>query len=510
MGTHTKPFHNMSFTFHFFIFTTLILKCVCQQNSNAYEIDDNDPDEENFCVLHENGEPINCNTSDDGKVRSSMDCTGVEQGSLATTCKFENICYDGRNRDYIPVADAYRRVQNSMPFYDGTKDWVYFSEDSNTKVPPIALLGHRSKNEFSANVSTALLDEDSDEIEWVNGVALFSYRQYHQNYYHIIMDDMIGMWWTVYHHFQHAEELPRDVKIVVLDDQGGMGMDGDNMLSALTVEPIVKRSDLHTSGKLVCFRRALVGQAERSWGGPGRRFIKPEMLRQFHQFLRNGARALATAQIELEEETRSGIIEDLSIVSVEKPRAAVLFRKSTRLVLNEQEVLDGLRQAFPRVEFFEFRPEQYSFAQQVWQMMNTTLLIGVHGAGLTNHLFLPDQASLLEILPYHWERHAYGRISALLGYHYFAWRNTDKSKTVFHESIFDGIPGVPEADKEIIRNANEKPMSLKSPGSLAAEKYWINQDTIVNVPELIEVVRKALSVGLNAELLSETATHTEL
>ena len=41
---------------------------------------------------------------------------------------------------------------------------------------------------------------------------------------------------------------------------------------------------------------------------------------------------------------------------------------------------------------------------------------------------------------------------------YFAWRNTDKSKTVFHESIFDGIPGVPEADKEIIRNANEKPM----------------------------------------------------
>lgn len=37
-----------------------------------------------------------------------------------------------------------------------------------------------------------------------------------------------------------------------------------------------------------------------------------------------------------------------------------------------------------------------------------------------------------------------------------------------------------------------------------------SSDSIVNVPELIEVVREALSVGLNAELLSETATHTEL
>jgi hypothetical protein len=120
------------------------------------------------------------------------------------------------------------------------------------------------------------------------------------NYYHIIMDDMIGMWWTIYHHFQDAEELPvkwncvffdynlfvmferilqRDVNLIILDDQGDMKMDGDSMLryvslivgsitndifvvvSSLTTEPIIKRSDLHKSGKLVCLRRVLVGQA---------------------------------------------------------------------------------------------------------------------------------------------------------------------------------------------------------------------------------------------------------
>jgi hypothetical protein len=53
---------------------------------------------------------------------------------------------------------------------------------------------------------------------------------------------------------------------------------------------------------------------------------------------------------------------------------------------------------------------------------------------------------------------AFMQLPTKIVFSYFAWRNTDKSKTVFHESIFDGIPNVPEADKEIIRNADEKPM----------------------------------------------------
>jgi len=123
---------------------------------------------------------------------------------------------------------------------------------------------------------------------------------------------------------------------------------------------------------------------------------------------------------------------------------------------------------------------------------------------------MPDNSAVVEILPWHWERHAYGRICEILGYTYVAWRNTDRASTRFHESTFDGFPYVSEADRETIRKADSKPMEMKSPGALAAEKYWINQDTIVNVPEFVDSVRTALKTGLNQRILAGQHYHTEL
>lgn len=99
-----------------------------------------------------------------------------------------------------------------------------------------------------------------------------------------------------------------------------------------------------------------------------------------------------------------------------------------------------------------------SFQEQVSAMRNTTVLIGVHGAGLTNLLFLPDRAAIVEILPWHWDRRAYERIGHLLGYFYRPWNNENRDDTQFDEKTFDSFPACSEEDREIIRTADSKPM----------------------------------------------------
>ena len=170
-----------------------------------------------------------------------------------------------------------------------------------------------------------------------------------------------------------------------------------------------------------------------------------------------------------------------------------------------------------------------SFQEQVAAMRNTTVLIGVHGAGLTNLLFLPDHAAIVEVLPWHWDRRAYERIGQLLGYTYRAWRNDERADTQFDEKTFDMFPACSEEDRETIRNADSKPMvrvglsevlfqcfvqHLKGIAALAAEKYWINQHTRVDVASFVEVVSAALDTGLNGALGGSAAAkrvhHSEL
>jgi hypothetical protein len=387
--------------------------------------------------------------------------------------------------------------------YLGSFDFVLFDPARRLPtpaVPDVSLLGYKSnENMFNVNVSSESLRPS--DVAWLDHDVVLVYRQYLANYYHIIMDDMIAIWWTLLHHHPAAATLgdpPRNLQFLLLDDNSKSSIDIDAMFAVLSTPPILTRRHLHDRGGLVCIRRAIVGAAERSYGGPGRRFITDGLLNQFHKHLRNGAFASLDAASSTSPSDAAALARPRAV------RIAMLFRSGQRVVLNEAEVMQGLRDAFPGAEVFEYRPDDMTFGGQVAAVRNATLLIGVHGAGLTNLMFLPTGAAVVEILPWHWERHAYERMSAILGYTYGKWANTDRSATVFPEEItWKHFPATSEEDREIIRTADSKPMNLRGQAGLAAEKYWINQDTRVNVAEFVGVVRKTLSASpLNAALLA--------
>lgn len=377
------------------------------------------------------------------------------------------------------------------------------SSSSSSALPDVSLLGYKSnENMFNANVSHESLRRA--DVVWLEHDVVLVYRQYLANYYHIIMDDMIAIWWTLVHHHPAAAALgdpPRTLQFLLLDDNAKSAIDIDAMFAVLTSQPILTRRHLHDRGALVCMRRAVVGAAERSYGGPGRRFISDALLNQFHKHLRRGA------FLALDAAAGTAPADAAALSTPRAVRIAMLFRSGQRVVLNEAEVMQGLRDAFPRADVFEYRPDDMTFGGQVAAVRNATLLIGVHGAGLTNLMFLPTGAAVVEILPWHWERHAYERMSAILGYTYGKWANADRAATVFPEEItWKHFPATSEEDREIIRTADSKPMNLRGQAGLAAEKYWINQDTRVNVPQFVDVVRKTLNASpLNAALQQQTA-----
>ena len=74
-------------------------------------------------------------------------------------------------------------------------------------------------------------------------------------------------------------------------------------------------------------------------------------------------------------------------------RKLYIPRLSKRVVLNEKDLL-GLLDGF---EVFD--PGQHSFAKQIKMFSEAEMIVGAHGAGLTNLLFAPEGCRVLELFP---------------------------------------------------------------------------------------------------------------
>ncbi|XP_035743152.1 EGF domain-specific O-linked N-acetylglucosamine transferase-like isoform X2 [Vespa mandarinia] len=110
----------------------------------------------------------------------------------------------------------------------------------------------------------------------------------------------------------------------------------------------------------------------------------------------------------------------------EKIRVTLLSRDTQyRKILNEEELVQALKEN----KEYEVRKVVYnkkvSFKKQLQITRNTDIFIGIHGAGLTHLLFLPDWAAVFEI--YNCEDPScYKDLARLRGVKYFTWEDNSK------------------------------------------------------------------------------------
>ncbi|KAF7693436.1 EGF domain-specific O-linked N-acetylglucosamine transferase [Silurus meridionalis] len=108
-------------------------------------------------------------------------------------------------------------------------------------------------------------------------------------------------------------------------------------------------------------------------------------------------------------------------------RVTLLARSTEyRRILNQKELINALKTvALFEVKLVDYKYKDMPFLEQIRVTHNSDIFIGMHGAGLTHLLFLPDWAVILELYNCQ-DEGCYRDLARLRGVHYLTWQRADK------------------------------------------------------------------------------------
>lgn len=235
-----------------------------------------------------------------------------------------------------------------------------------------------------------------------------------------------------------------------------------HLIKIVSRHPVMCLSDANTKAQLesTCFRNGVaVGVSDQLSVGlhdvPTLEKHFPDWRREFYQRL------------------------DLNITGTRSPPGrfslGLIVRKNNRKLLNADHVLAHLRSTFPQLDAFELdfaRSDNYSDA--VSRVRSLDLLLGVHGAGLTNALFLRPGATLIQLFPYHENHypmgigHEFARLARMAGAFYLGHYEASLS------------------DSTLLQHAPKKEHGkLRDPNSSGVNLHVLHEQDITVPPEQV-------------------------
>ncbi|KAL8141820.1 hypothetical protein V2J09_014852 [Rumex salicifolius] len=201
---------------------------------------------------------------------------------------------------------------------------------------------------------------------------IFSAGGYAGNIFHEFSDILVPLYIT-------SKSFNGEVQFLITSLNPNWVIKHKPFLESLTNYSII---DMDKSNEVHCFESAIVGLKNHIDFG-----IDPSMTPQgysmtsFTQFVRN-AYKLKRSKVEK--------------VLIKKPRLMIISRKGRRAMLNEDEVATEARGLGYDVAVMEASRKVEEFSRVV---NSFDIMMGVHGAGLTNSVFLPEKAVLIQIVP---------------------------------------------------------------------------------------------------------------
>ncbi|KAL0310994.1 UNVERIFIED_CONTAM: Alpha-1,3-arabinosyltransferase XAT3 [Sesamum angustifolium] len=120
----------------------------------------------------------------------------------------------------------------------------------------------------------------------------------------------------------------------------------------------------------------------------------------------------------------SKILSRLSGYQIRNPTLILVSREKTRRFLNEDEIVGMMKEVGFRVVVV--RTQELSDLDKISKVVNScSVLVGAHGAGLTNELFLPTGAVMVQVEPLglEWASATYfGGPTEAMGLHYLRYK----------------------------------------------------------------------------------------
>ena len=150
---------------------------------------------------------------------------------------------------------------------------------------------------------------------------------------------------------------------------------------------------------------------------------------------------------------------------LQRGAVALLVRRGSRSITNSDAVEAALRKRFG-VDVRTIAFDGLAFAEQVIALHDVRLLVAPHGAGLTNLVFLPPGAALVEVFPLHWRPGDYfDSLAGSCSVWYSAYQNEDVSSATLSEScrksFGERLPPLDEcADRQHCINCGKQSATL--------------------------------------------------
>ncbi|RWW36153.1 hypothetical protein BHE74_00058849 [Ensete ventricosum] len=207
--------------------------------------------------------------------------------------------------------------------------------------------------------------------------VFFSTGGFVGNYFHDFTDVIIPLFMT-------SRRFNGEVQLVVTDFNHQFMDKYQQILKQLSGYPAI---NLDADDRVHCFPHAHLGLfSHRALGIDSSKSPDGISMTDFRSFLRK--------PFSLRRAYSNGI----DLRSRRKPRLLLILRKGSRSFVNEREVtrmVKGLG-----FKLITARPEETKNISRFAQVVNSVdVMVGIHGAGLTNMVFLPTNATVVQIIP---------------------------------------------------------------------------------------------------------------
>lgn len=380
-------------------------------------------------------------------------------------CRFSNLCYRVDSREFVFIQDRQRSLLLNLP--------------ADRFSPSLQYLGSVEHNNFHFHYVEVDHSEyrrvfADHKLVRITGLTLIFSRFKPDNLMHSIHDDLLPLYNTLHSlQFGSSDDGKRKLNFFLFDDYFRLESDYYSRSLYLTLFKDVQlfyRSDFkQTSNQLICFEDAEIGLEKGTvWYDYG--FKR-------HQFAVNKTASqkqliqLYTDRIR-EAIVRRPVCSELYTV--------LLSRTRSRLILNEDELVDQLEKSFGyKVLKLDLDNGLDSLESLIRFFSCTSLLVGMHGAGLIFALFLPQNSNLIELFPYKTNPSyytPYKQLASLRDLNYFSWSNKNRTNNFYNFQYLT------EAIKEQIRRDEEVEQT-----KCCDEPYFlfrIYQDTVLDRDEM--------------------------
>ncbi|KAL6841691.1 hypothetical protein ACP4OV_028520 [Aristida adscensionis] len=255
--------------------------------------------------------------------------------------------------------------------------------------------------------------------------VIFSLTGYTGNLFHDFTDVMVPLFTT-------ANEFNGEVQFLITDMALWWTIKYHTVLQKLSKYPVI---DFSKDDQVHCFKHVIVGlHAYMEFTIDSSKAPHNYSMVDFNRFMR-GAYSLE----------RDSVTE-LGEYPKVKPRLLIIKRHRSRMFLNLDEII-----AMAEELGFEVVIDEANVSSDISKfarLVNSVdVMMGVHGAGLTNCVFLPPKATLIQIVPWgglEWVSHTdFGQPAELMGLRYKQY-----SISVDESSLTDQYP----RDHEIFKN----------------------------------------------------------